>query len=82
VRPAPGQPRRCSRRSPALRGLLGSIGVAEEGQAQATSCVLIPAKTEAPYFVDEKLNRSDIRANPSDGATRPGMPAPCRGRSS
>jgi protocatechuate 3,4-dioxygenase beta subunit len=54
--------------------LLGSIGVAEEAQAQTTSCVLIPAKTEGPYFVDEKLNRSDIRTDPSDGSTRPGVP--------
>jgi len=54
--------------------LLGSIGVAEEAQAQATSCVLIPSKTEGPYFVDEKLNRSDIRTDPSDGTARPGMP--------
>ena len=54
--------------------LLGSIGVAEEAQAQATSCVLIPSKTEGPYFVDEKLNRSDIRPDPSDGSVRPGVP--------
>ena len=54
--------------------LLGSIGVAEEAQAQATSCVLIPAKTEGPYFVDEKLNRSDIRTDPATGATSPGIP--------
>ena len=54
--------------------LLGSVGVAEEAQAQTTSCVLIPAKTEGPYFVDEKLNRSDIRTDPSDGTTRPGVP--------
>ncbi|MGH2943153.1 MAG: intradiol ring-cleavage dioxygenase, partial [Solirubrobacteraceae bacterium] len=54
--------------------LLGSIGLAEDAQAQAGSCVLIPAKTEGPYFVDEKLNRSDIRTDPSDGTTQPGVP--------
>ncbi|MGH7794478.1 MAG: intradiol ring-cleavage dioxygenase, partial [Candidatus Binatia bacterium] len=27
-----------------------------------------------PYFVDEKLNRSDIRSDPSDNSLRPGMP--------
>jgi protocatechuate 3,4-dioxygenase beta subunit len=36
--------------------------------------VLIPAKTEGPYFVDEKLNRSDIRTDPTTGATSPGIP--------
>jgi protocatechuate 3,4-dioxygenase beta subunit len=54
--------------------LLGSIGVAEEAQAAGTSCVLIPAKTEGPYFVDEKLNRSDIRADPGTGTLQPGTP--------
>jgi protocatechuate 3,4-dioxygenase beta subunit len=54
--------------------LLGSVGIAEQAQAQATSCVLIPAKTEGPYFVDEKLNRSDIRTDPGTGATSAGVP--------
>lgn len=54
--------------------LVGSIGMAEEAQAAAGSCVLIPAKTEGPYFVDEKLNRSDIRTDPSDGSTQAGTP--------
>ncbi|HKY09112.1 MAG TPA: hypothetical protein VJQ55_12750, partial [Candidatus Binatia bacterium] len=29
-------------------------------------CVVRPEQTEGPYFVDEKLNRSDIRVDPSD----------------
>lgn len=37
-------------------------------------CVVRPAQTEGPYFVDEKLNRSDIRSDPSDGSVRPGTP--------
>jgi len=35
-------------------------------------CVVRPAQTEGPYFIDEKLNRSDIRSDPSDGSTKPG----------
>ena len=35
-------------------------------------CVAVPALTEGPYFVDEKLDRSDIRADASGGAARPG----------
>ena len=54
--------------------LLGKLGFAEEAQAQAGACVLIPSKTEGPYFVDEKLNRSDIRTDPSDGTTQAGVP--------
>lgn len=36
------------------------------------SCVVRPAQTEGPYFVDEMLNRSDIRSDPTDGSTREG----------
>lgn len=38
------------------------------------SCVVRPALTEGPYFVDEKLARSDIRSDPSTGSVRPGTP--------
>lgn len=38
------------------------------------SCVVTPEQTEGPYFVDEHLNRSDIRSDPSDGSVRPGLP--------
>ena len=44
-------------------------------QAAGTpTCVARPALTEGPYFVDEKLNRSDIRSDPADGSVRPGAP--------
>jgi protocatechuate 3,4-dioxygenase beta subunit len=55
-------------------GLLESLGVSDVAQAAATSCVLTPSKTEGPYFVDEKLNRSDIRSDPTDGSVQPGTP--------
>lgn len=38
------------------------------------SCIVRPAMTEGPYFVDEKLDRSDIRADPSDGSVKDGAP--------
>jgi len=38
------------------------------------SCVVRPALTEGPYFVDEKLNRSDIRSDPSTSVVKPGAP--------
>lgn len=38
------------------------------------SCVVRPSLTEGPYFVDDQLNRSDIRTEPSDNSVRPGIP--------
>ena len=38
------------------------------------SCVVRPEQTEGPYFVDERLNRSDIRSDLTDGRIRPGTP--------
>ena len=46
----------------AVAGTLGSL------------CVVRPEQTEGPYFVDERLNRSDIRSDPTDGRVRPGTP--------
>lgn len=36
------------------------------------ACVVRPAQTEGPYFVDEKLNRSDIRTDPASGRSPDG----------
>ena len=40
----------------------------------APSCVVRPELMEGPFFVDEQLNRSDIRSDPSGAATRDGDP--------
>ena len=37
------------------------------------SCVTKPALTEGPFFVDEKLNRSDIRSDPSNNTVKAGV---------
>jgi protocatechuate 3,4-dioxygenase beta subunit len=42
--------------------------------ASASSCVVRPQLTEGPYFVEEMLNRSDIRGDPATGTVRPGLP--------
>lgn len=52
--------------------MLGGVQTAEA--QSAFGCVLMPEMTEGPYWVDEKLNRSDIRVDPSDGSIRPGRP--------
>ena len=36
-------------------------------------CVVRPSMTEGPYFVDEMLNRSDIRSDPTDGSVKEGL---------
>jgi protocatechuate 3,4-dioxygenase beta subunit len=38
------------------------------------ACIVSPEQTEGPYFVDEKLNRSDIRSDPSDSSVKDGVP--------
>jgi protocatechuate 3,4-dioxygenase beta subunit len=50
-----------------------ATSAATTGAAVAVpSCIVRPAVTEGPYFVDEKLNRSDVRSDPSNGAVRAG----------
>lgn len=36
------------------------------------ACVVRPAQTQGPYFVDEVLNRTDIRPDPGSGDVSPG----------
>ena len=38
------------------------------------ACVVRPEQTEGPYFVDERLNRSDIRSDPTTGHVKLGAP--------
>ena len=38
------------------------------------ACTVTPTETEGPYFIDERLNRSDITTDPSGGPARPGVP--------
>ena len=40
----------------------------------ALDCVVRPELTLGPYFVDEQLNRSDVRSEPSDGSVKEGAP--------
>lgn len=38
------------------------------------TCVVKPQQTEGPYFVDERLKRSDIRYDPADNLVKQGVP--------
>ena len=71
-----------SRRRAALRALaVGTALAATPARAQSDpfdkrrpAYVLTPDQTEGPYFVDERLDRSDIRADAGGRSARPGAP--------
>ena len=50
------------------------IAAAPGGSNWMPACVVTPAQTEGPYFVDEKLNRVDIRTDPGTGKASAGSP--------
>jgi protocatechuate 3,4-dioxygenase beta subunit len=59
----------------ALLGLAGAGLLAPRvAGAQAPECVVRPQQTEGPFYVDERLERSDIRSDPRSGEIRPGVP--------
>jgi protocatechuate 3,4-dioxygenase beta subunit len=69
--------------SVAAAGMLGCGGNGARAASETTpsessspsgSCVVRPQQTEGPYFVDEKLNRSDLTTDPLTGVARPGVP--------
>jgi len=47
---------------------------AAAAEDNAVDCVAKPEMTEGPYFVDEGLNRRDIRVDTSDGSVAVGTP--------
>jgi protocatechuate 3,4-dioxygenase beta subunit len=61
-------------------GLVGKSVLAQgtsAGTSSATGlpgCVVRPAMTEGPYFVDEKLERSDVRKDAKTGKASAGVP--------
>ncbi len=54
--------------------LTGASPAWAQGAPGSAGCVLRPAQTEGPYFVDERLHRSDLRTDPTDGSVRLGIP--------
>jgi protocatechuate 3,4-dioxygenase beta subunit len=51
-----------------------AAGAAAAGGSPLPDCIVRPEQTEGPYFVDERLNRSDIRSDPTNGAVKEGVP--------
>jgi protocatechuate 3,4-dioxygenase beta subunit len=63
----------------ASAGVSGGAGATAIATATAVavagslpSCVVVPELTEGPYYVNENLDRSDIRIDTSDGSTSEG----------
>src|SRR5918995_1082932 len=42
--------------------------------AKPPACIVTPKQTEGPFFVDERLKRSDIRLDPSEDSVKSGVP--------
>jgi protocatechuate 3,4-dioxygenase beta subunit len=55
--------------------LLAGTRPGRAAAATATSpCIVRPQQTEGPFFVEEDLNRSDIRSDPRSGVVQAGVP--------
>jgi len=52
----------------------GELAASAAARAATLACVARPEQTEGPFFVDEHLTRSDIRADPATGRVSPGAP--------
>lgn len=49
-------------------------GTGSDSGSGSSLCVVTPSETEGPYFVDERLKRSDIRSDPDSGEVQEGTP--------
>lgn len=59
---------------PGAMSRLRSIGPSRAHAQTVPTCIVRPEQTEGPYFVDELLERSDIRSDPTTGAVSAGVP--------
>jgi len=64
----------CTGRNPSALSSPSASASASSSSLATPACVVTPAETEGPYFVDERLNRSDITTDPSNGSAQSGMP--------
>lgn len=63
-----------TKKSGSAQAQLNSNIPTTETKLTSPACIVSPEQTEGPYFVDEKLNRSDIRSDPTDGTVKEGVP--------
>jgi protocatechuate 3,4-dioxygenase beta subunit len=63
----------CGLSPSATSGATATSGSTATTSTTSNGCVVRPEETEGPYFVDEKINRSDIRSDPTDGTVKDGL---------
>src|SRR5262245_19810310 len=64
-----------SRRDALRLGATGAVALAGLGRRAKADCpTLTVSETEGPYWVDEMLNRSDVRSDPTTGVVQQGLP--------
>src|SRR5262245_52711466 len=52
----------------------GPAGTANTVNGSLPGCIVKPQMTIGPYFLDDQLERSDIRTEPTTGIARDGVP--------
>jgi protocatechuate 3,4-dioxygenase beta subunit len=68
-------PTAAATREPAAGATSAATSAPTAGSSpQALSCIAVPELTEGPFFVDDMLDRSDIRSDPGTGAVSEGAP--------
>jgi protocatechuate 3,4-dioxygenase beta subunit len=63
--------------SPAAQATIGAdvaVAAAANAQNPAPACVARPEMSQGPFFFDVRLDRQDIRSDPSTGAVKEGAP--------
>ncbi len=53
---------------------LGGLATQTANAEETSSTVLTPQEEQGPFFVDEKLNRSDLLVDPTNNTMQPGLP--------
>ncbi|TMC80802.1 MAG: intradiol ring-cleavage dioxygenase [Chloroflexi bacterium] len=64
----------CTGRNPSALSSASASPSSSSSPIATPACVVTPAETEGPYFVDERLNRSDITTDPSNASVKSGVP--------
>lgn len=75
----PMEPRNLNRRGVLQLGAaslaaLGGIAAISRSARAAITCTATPSEIEGPYWVEEMLNRADIRSDPATGVVQAGLP--------
>ncbi len=66
-----------NRRQVLIKGVAGAFGLAALGRTATALAAAVdetPGVTEGPYWVDELIDRSDVRSDPTTGVVQSGLP--------